>query len=224
VTRGPHPAAPSFARIAGAYERSRPGYAPAAVAYLVEQLDLRGGRVVLDLGAGTGKLARLLVPSGARVVAVEPLAELRALVPGGVEVLDGRAEAIPLADASVDAAVVAQAFHWFDEEQAIAEISRVLRPGGRLALVTNRREPPGPFDELLARHRAHPPLEAAPAGIAFPHSHVVDLAELASTESSIATLEGAAYEAAMADFARLGVREVGYVTYVELRDQQQQPR
>jgi len=217
VSRGPHPAAPSFARRADAYERARPGYAPAAVAYLVEQLDLRPGRVVLDLGAGTGKLARQLVPSGARMLAVEPLAELRALVPPGIEVLDGRAEAIPVEDDAVDAVTVAQAFHWFDEERALAEIRRVLRPGGLLALVSNRREP-GPFDELLARHRAHAPLEPPPAGAAFPHVHHVDsFAELASTESSIATLPDEARAAALADFAALRGGELRYVTYVELR-------
>jgi len=208
----------SFARVADAYERARPGYAPAAVAYLVEQLDLRPGRVVLDLGAGTGKLARQLLTSGARVLAVEPLAELRELVPPGIEALDGRAEAIPLADASVDALTVAQAFHWFDEERALAEIARVLRPGGRTALVTNRREPPGPFDELLARHRGHPSLEPPPEGPAFPHVHRVDsFAELASTESSIATLDDERRAAALAEFAAFGGGELRYVTYVELR-------
>ena len=100
-------AAPSFARSADAYERARPGYAPEAVTILAERLGLGPGRVVVDLAAGTGKLARQLVPSGARVVAVEPLAEMRSLIPEGIEVLDGTAEAIPLPDDFADAVTVA---------------------------------------------------------------------------------------------------------------------
>jgi len=86
----------------------------------------------------------------------------------GVEVRDGTAEALPLADASVDSVTVAQAFHWFDAEAALREIERVMRADGLLALVSNRREPSA-FDDVLARHRAHPPLEpppeAAPTGV-----------------------------------------------------------
>ena len=95
-------------------------------------------RRVLDLAAGTGKLTRLLVPSGADVVAVEPVAamrdEMRAVLPD-LEILDGTAEAIPLGDGSVDAVTVAQAVHWFDLERAVPEMLRVLRPGGALVLV-----------------------------------------------------------------------------------------
>jgi SAM-dependent methyltransferase len=185
------------------------------VAFLVERLGLAPGRVVIDLAAGTGKLARQLVPSGARVVAVEPLVEMRSLIPAGIETLDGTAEAIPLPDTSADAVTVAQAFHWFDAEVALREIERVLRPGGLLALVTNRREPSA-FDDVLARHRAHPPLEPPPVGEAFPHVHRADFAELASTESSIATLEGDAYDAAIAAFTTLGSGQIQYVTYVQI--------
>jgi ubiquinone/menaquinone biosynthesis C-methylase UbiE len=216
VTRGPHHAAPSFARAADAYERARPGYAPEAAAYLVRELDLRPGRVVVDVGAGTGKLARQLAPSGARVIALEPLAEMRALVPAGIEVLDGRAEGIPLPDDAVDAVTVAQAFHWFDRETALREIERVLRPGGKLAIVRNVREP-HPFDEVLDRNRAHRRLESPPAGEAFPHVHHVEsFAELASTESSIITLPDDARAAALAEFERLGGGELRYVTYVHI--------
>jgi SAM-dependent methyltransferase len=186
------------------------------VAFLVDRLGLGPGRVVVDLAAGTGKLARQLVPSGARVVAVEPLAEMRALIPAGIEVLEGTAESIPLPDASADAVTVAQAFHWFDAEAALREIGRVLRPDGMLALVSNRRDP-SPFDDVLSRHRAHPPLEPPPLGEAFPHVHGANFAELASTESSIAMLEGEAYDAAIAEFAELGTGELRYVTYIEIR-------
>lgn len=141
---GIHPtAAAGFARSAEAYERGRPSYPADAIAFLAQRLDLRAGRSVLDLAAGTGKLTRLLVPTGARVIAVEPLDEMRNVLRREVpeaEALAGTAEAIPLEDGSVDAVTVAQAFHWFDPEPALAEIGRVLRPGGALALVWNRRD------------------------------------------------------------------------------------
>jgi SAM-dependent methyltransferase len=131
--------ATSFADVAVAYERSRPGYPDDAVRWLVgeEPLD------VVDLGAGTGKLTRSLVACGHRVTAVEPLpemiAQLRVAVPRAIAV-EGEAEAIPLADGSADVVVVAQAFHWFDQQVAVRECARVLRPGGRLALVWNVRD------------------------------------------------------------------------------------
>ena len=132
-----------FTAAADAYERSRPDYPAAAVAQLVERLDLRPGRTVLDLGAGTGKLTRLLTPSGARVIALEPLGAMRdklATTSPDAEAIDGTAESIPLQDASVDAAVCAQAFHWFDAPRALAEIHRVVRPGGWLVLIWNERD------------------------------------------------------------------------------------
>jgi SAM-dependent methyltransferase len=136
-------AAAGFSRRAAEYERGRPGYPPEAVDFLERELRLGPGRTLLDLAAGTGKLTRLLVPTGAEVVAVEPVDEMRAelerAVPG-VRALAGTAEAIPLADASVDAVTVAQAFHWFAGERALRELQRVLRPGERLALVWNVRD------------------------------------------------------------------------------------
>jgi SAM-dependent methyltransferase len=137
------PGAQGFARVADLYERARPEYPDEAIGWLTERLDLRSGRTVVDLAAGTGKLTRRLVRTGARVVGVEPLAEMRAelerAVPG-VEALEGTAEAIPLPDGFADAVTVAQAFHWFDAMRALAEIARVLRPGGRLALIWNTRD------------------------------------------------------------------------------------
>src|SRR5579864_1054082 len=106
-----HPATRGFGLAADLYERGRPDYPAPAIAWLVERLDLRPGRTVVDLAAGTGKLTRLLVPSGAEVIAVEPIAEMRAKIEN-LRVLEGTAEAIPLADASVDAVTVGQAFHW----------------------------------------------------------------------------------------------------------------
>ena len=136
-------AAKGFSSAADVYERGRPGYAPEAVSWVCERLGIGPGRTVLDLAAGTGKLTRDLVPTGARVIAVEPLEEMRAHLERTVpeaESLAGTAEQIPLADSSVDAIICAQAFHWFDPERALPEIHRVLRPGGGLALVYNSRD------------------------------------------------------------------------------------
>jgi SAM-dependent methyltransferase len=149
---------------AEAYERGRPGYPADAVAWLAQRLSLGPGRTVLDLGAGTGKLSRLLVETGARVVAVEPVEEMRRLLETvtGVEALAGAAEAIPLPDVSVDACTIAQAFHWFEPVVALAEIHRVLRPGSALALLWNRLDEAdaltAAFTEVLARYRAHAPV------------------------------------------------------------------
>jgi SAM-dependent methyltransferase len=135
-----HPsAAIGFASAAEVYERARPSYPQDAVDWLVAQTELGPARTVVDLGAGTGKLTRLLLPTGARVIAVEPIAEMRAHI-DGAEVLDGTAEAIPLPDGSADVVTVAQAFHWFDHDRALPEIHRVLRKDGILALVWNMRD------------------------------------------------------------------------------------
>jgi SAM-dependent methyltransferase len=132
-------AATGFARSVEAYERGRPDYPPEAIEHLQGELDLRHGRTVVDLAAGSGKLTRQLVLLGCEVIAVEPVDEMRAAIGEGIRAVDGTAEAIPLPDASTDAVTVAQAFHWFDGPKALAEIARVLRPGGALALVWNRR-------------------------------------------------------------------------------------
>jgi SAM-dependent methyltransferase len=133
-----HPLAERFAVVADHYERGRPEYPPAAVGALMAELGLDAGSRVLDLAAGTGKLTRALLAGGLDVVAVEPLAELRELlvsVVGPERVLEGVAEAIPLPDDSVTAVTVADAIHWFDRDAALAEIERVLQPGGGLAVV-----------------------------------------------------------------------------------------
>jgi SAM-dependent methyltransferase len=151
-----------FSRGAEAYQRGRPRYPEAAVAVLVSRLP--AGAPVLDLAAGTGMLTRSLVAAGLDVTAVEPVAEMRALLPDGVRALDGTAEAIPLGDGSVDGVTVAQAFHWFDGDAALAEIHRVLRPDGLLGLFWNRRIEDDPvnlaLDELLAPYRGETPTHA----------------------------------------------------------------
>jgi SAM-dependent methyltransferase len=96
-----------------------------------------------SLGAGTGKFLPLLVATGAEVIAVEPIAAMRDQLAAAfpdVRALAGSAEAIPLADASLDAVVCAQSFHWFANASALAEIRRVLKPGGSLGLVWNVRD------------------------------------------------------------------------------------
>ena len=156
-------AAAGFAQSAEAYEIGRPGYPAAAL----EPLRLSPGLAVLDLAAGTGKLTRALAATGASVVAVEPVAEMRAALPAEVRALDGTAEAIPLDDASVDLVTVAQAFHWFDGDAALREIHRVLRPGGRMALLWNRRVEDADvnvaIEELLAPYRSDTPTHSGDA-------------------------------------------------------------
>jgi len=129
--------ASSFGAAAAAYAEHRPDYAEAAVRWALEPAT---GVPVLDLGAGTGKLTATLVGVGADVTAMEPdpamLAELRRGLPE-VRALPGRAEAIPLPDASVDAVVAGNALHWFDMAVAGPEIARVLRPRGVLAGLWN---------------------------------------------------------------------------------------
>jgi SAM-dependent methyltransferase len=129
----------SFGEEAAAYERGRPSYPPEAIDWLLPQ----GVRDVLDLGAGTGKLTTRLVERGLSVVAVDPIPEMLDLLSNSLPdtlALLGTAEEIPLPDDSVDAVLVAQAWHWFDPERAVAEVARVLRPGGRLGLVWNTRD------------------------------------------------------------------------------------
>jgi ubiquinone/menaquinone biosynthesis C-methylase UbiE len=146
----------SFERVAADYERARPAYVEEAVDWALGRLGLAPGGRVLDLAAGTGKLTRQLLARGLDVVAVEPGDEMRAVLEHelpGVEALAGRAEAIPLGDASVDGIAVGQAFHWFETESALAEMHRVLRPGGGFALLWNQLNQDDPLlgavDDLL---------------------------------------------------------------------------
>jgi SAM-dependent methyltransferase len=144
--RGPYTA---FAEVADAYERGRPGYPEPAVRWLVGDVPCD----VVDLGAGTGKLTRSLDALGHRVTAIEPLDEMRAelhtALPG-VRALAGNAESIPLPNAAVDVVTCAQAFHWFDHTAALPEIARILRPGGRIALVWNSRDDRDPWMARLS--------------------------------------------------------------------------
>jgi SAM-dependent methyltransferase len=133
-----HPLAQQFAGVADAYDRGRPGYPPEAIAVATRELGLSAGDRVADLGAGTGKLTAALAGAGLDVVAVEPLDGMRerlALAMPGVEAVAAAAEDLPFADGSLAACFSADAFHWFDAARSAAELHRVLRPGGGVALI-----------------------------------------------------------------------------------------
>jgi ubiquinone/menaquinone biosynthesis C-methylase UbiE len=130
----------SFGQIASDYDVARPEYAPEAVDHAAEVLELGPDARVVDLAAGSGTLTRALSERFRDVVAVEPDDAMRAVLArrsADFEVRVGTAERIPLADASVDAVFVGDAFHWFDGRVAVAEIDRVLRPGRGVALLWN---------------------------------------------------------------------------------------
>lgn len=148
-----HAHADSFKAGADGYDAHRPSYPREAVAWMVGN----GGTQnmdVADVGAGTGKLTGLLLELGAHVVAVDPSADmLRVLHQNfpAVRVVDGSGESIPLPDSSVDLVAFAQAWHWVDVDTASAEVLRVLRPGGRLALIWNSRDEAVPWVSDLSR-------------------------------------------------------------------------
>jgi SAM-dependent methyltransferase len=156
--------ATAFGTAAHDYEHGRPGYPQEALDALTRELGLKRGSVVVDLAAGTGKLTGDLTQRFDRVIAIEPLAEMReelARTSPTAEALEGTAERMPLSDASVDAIFVAQAFHWFDGRRALDEIARLLKPGRGLGLLWNttpweRREGAwfSVLDDLLERSRA----------------------------------------------------------------------
>ena len=143
----------SFDRAAEEYERTRPDYPPR----VLDLVPVGADAEVLDVGAGTGKLTRVLARRYARVTAIEPLDGMRAIlerVVPGVEALAGRAEQLPLPEGAVDAVFAGQAFHWFANDDALAEIHRVLKPGGALGLIWNMRDLDDPLqraiEELIA--------------------------------------------------------------------------
>lgn len=154
------PMAWSYERVASTYEASRPSYPPRAVDTLVERLAIDTDSVIADVGAGTGKFTRLLVPTGASIIAVEPVSAMRkqlAEAVPGVHVVGATAGALPFDDANLHAITVAQAFHWFATDQTVSEFSRVLRTGGGLGLIWNRRDRSTPIwqdiEAVIAPHR-----------------------------------------------------------------------
>lgn len=208
----------SFGSVADAYDRSRPTYPAEAVAWLVGT----GPLSVIELGAGTGKLTRMLVDAGHDVLAVDPsvemLAHLQHNVPGARTAVAG-AEAIPAPSRSADVVVCAQSFHWFDHDRALPEMARVLRPGGHAALVWNYRDETIPWVRKLGRIiGSEPSLE--PEVKPFeetPHfgwvertrhrnwsDHTLDsLLDLVRSRSYVAVLEDAEREALLDQVRRL---------------------
>jgi ubiquinone/menaquinone biosynthesis C-methylase UbiE len=132
-----------FGTAAQTYARGRPGYPDEILSWLRRRLEIGLGRTAIDLGAGTGKFTKLLLQTEATVIAVEPIDAMRAELARdlpGVRTIAATAQAMTLGDATGDAVVCAQAFHWFATEAALAEIHRVLKPRGKLGLIWNARD------------------------------------------------------------------------------------
>jgi SAM-dependent methyltransferase len=171
---------------------------------------------VLDLGAGTGKLTRVLADRYARVIALEPLGELRAILAARVptvDVRDGVAERIPLGDAEVDAVFAGQSFHWFANDVAVGEIARVLRPGGVLAMMWNQSDDPSPLPEAYRRRISELHDEGRPPPIdeqileRFPfgeeHEEVVEHRQVSSRDDVLAFAASVSWIAKREDRAEI---------------------
>lgn len=214
-----HPLAANFAGVADAYERGRPEYTSTVAQSIAAELGVRPGSRVLDLAAGTGKLTRALLAFGLDVVAVEPIAELRAILSesvGSERVLGGFAEDIPLPDASVAAVTVADAFHWFDQPRALSEIRRVLVEGGGLAAVRIVPDWSGAswaheVGSILADlGREHPQMQGprwqdaavAQGGWTPPREVTVTMSEPASTAGLLDYISSMSWTAALPDDQR----------------------
>ncbi len=151
---------------AAAYDAGRPRYDASVARELISRLELAQGAPVLELGAGTGQLSEALLAAGLDLLAVEPLGPTRELLAAAIgpeRVREGRAESIPLADASVDAVFAADSFHWFDEAPAMAEIKRVLRPRGGVAILRMLPQ----IEEAWARELGEILMEGRPEHPAF---------------------------------------------------------
>ena len=188
-----HPmAARAFHARADDYERARPGWPPDAVAAVLARF---GAGTVIDLAAGTGKLTRVIAERADTVIAIEPVEGMRRVLREQlphVRTMEGTAETIPLPDGSTDTVFVGEAFHWFDFPRAFAEIARVLKPGGGLAILYHGMPGTGPewleeLSDVVMEHRlvdsdrpppdawrdalAAAPLFETPVEDQFPYEH-----------------------------------------------------
>jgi SAM-dependent methyltransferase len=139
--------ASSFGTAADLYDRVRPTYPAEAVAWGLDPLGPGRWRVA-DIGAGTGIMTRVLISLGQDVMAIEPdqlMRERLMVTTPGAEAVPGSAEDLPLADGDLDAAVAAQAYHWFDPQRAHHELGRVIRPGGVFVAIWNERDESAPW-------------------------------------------------------------------------------
>jgi SAM-dependent methyltransferase len=153
-----------YSQCASAYARARPGVPPAALDWITETVPLRADTVIVELGAGTGTLTRLLAERSLQVVAVEPVAEMRHALQqtvAGVKALDGLAEHIPLGAAAAGAVIAANAVHWFKLDLALPEIHRVLGEHGALVLLSAFRDLNDPLQAELERIARELPYEGA---------------------------------------------------------------
>lgn len=193
-----------FTGLADGYARYRPSYPDAAIDYILARCGLRAGSLLVDVGCGTGISSRLFAQRGLTVIGIEPNAEMRAKAQAeqgsGPPLLyqDGKAEATGLPDASADAVLAAQAFHWFESEAALREFYRILEPGGWVILMWNERDERDPFTAAYgaairsfpgaaklegARARAGEPLLSSPlftAGerVVFPSAQAMNEEEM----------------------------------------------
>lgn len=155
----------SFGQAAGRYDRIRPTYPPEALRWALDGVS--DDSTVVDLGAGTGLLTRVLLGLGYDVVPVEPDAGMRAQLDAatpGTTAREGSAEALPVADGSLDAVVCGQAYHWFDRDKAHPELARAIRSGGVFAPIWNIRDESVPWVRQLSvitRQRADGTLNPA---------------------------------------------------------------
>jgi SAM-dependent methyltransferase len=148
-----HQGARAFSKVAVEYEQGRPDYPSSALDWIVQVTGIGEGEVVVDLGAGTGKFTRLLIGTGARIFAVEPIDEMRSqlrVALPGIEAVDATAEATGLPSRWATLVTAATAFHWFATAAALEEIARILRPGGHLVLAWNRRDDSDPLQAQLS--------------------------------------------------------------------------
>lgn len=205
-----------FTDRAADYRRFRPSYPAAAIDAILEGLGEPARLLAADIGAGTGISARLLAERGCRVLAVEPNAAMRAGADPHprVEFRDGQAERTGLPDRSVDLVLAAQSFHWFKPGEALREFHRILRPGGRLAIMWNQRDDSDPFTsaytDLITRAADHTPEErwSLREDVVRDHGLFEPPRELAFANAQALDLDGLIGRAASASYVpRSGPRQ-----------------